>query len=85
MARRSRRKVIIKRTRRRLILHGLARIFDFRGSVNAHKKSLPPHIADKYALWADWKVVGDVLRVATGDHSPNGVDLTDGLRGDRSR
>lgn len=66
MALKARRRVRIRRSPRRPILNGLARIFDFTGSLNVPAKSLPPHVADRYALWSDWKAVGDDLRTAMG-------------------
>ena len=69
MARKSRRRILIRRSRRRPVLDGLARIFDFTGSLNVPAKSLPPDVADRYALWSDWKAVGDDLRAVMGNRA----------------
>ena len=66
MGQRPKRRILIRRRRRRPVLSGLARIFDFSGSLNVPTKSLPPNVADRYALWSDWKAVGDDLRTVVG-------------------
>ena len=80
MARKTRRMVVIRRRKRRPILNGLARIFDFTGSLQVPKKALPPHAADRYALWSDWKAVGDDLRAVIGNRSRDGVGPTSELK-----
>ncbi len=67
MTLKTRRRMIVRRSQRRPVLNGLARIFDFSGSLNVPAKSLPPDVADQFALWADWKAVGDDLRAVVGD------------------
>ena len=69
MAMRAKRRIVVRRSRRRPVLNGLARIFDFTGSLNLSKRTLPAHVADRYALWSDWKAVGDDLRTSIGHHS----------------
>ena len=73
MALKPRRRIRIRRRSRRPVLNGLARIFDFTGSLNVPRRSLPPHVADRYALWSDWKAVGDDLRTAVGHHASDRV------------
>jgi len=43
---------------------GLARIFDFAGTLNEHNSSLTPQQADYLALHSGWLVVGDDIRSA---------------------
>ena len=47
-------------------LEGLARIFDFGGSLNQYNTSATPEEADKRALRSDWLAVGDDMRRAIG-------------------
>ena len=69
MAIKARRRIRIRRSPRRPVLNGFARILDFTGSFNIPRRTLPPHVADRYALWSDWKAVGDDLRTAIGYHA----------------
>lgn len=73
MSLKTRRRVRIRQSPRRPVLNGLARIFDFTGALNVHRKSLPPQVSDRYALWSDWKAVGDDLRNVIGDHASGRV------------
>jgi len=45
-------------------IEGVARIFDFSGSLNVYNESETPAEADKRALANDWRAVGDDIRAA---------------------
>jgi hypothetical protein len=45
-------------------LEGVARIFDFSGSLNKYNVSRTPAEADRVALANDWKAVGEDMRSA---------------------
>ena len=68
MAAKARRKILVRRSSRRPVWDGIACIFDFTGSLKAPKRMLPPDVADRNALWMDWKTVGDDLRTVISDH-----------------
>lgn len=48
-------------------LEGVARLFDFSGSLNAYNCSESPEQADFNAISSDWIVVGDDFRKAIKD------------------
>ena len=73
MVAKTRRKTAVSRRSRRPVWDGIARIFDFTGSLKAPRRSLPPDVADRHALWMDWKTVGDDLRAVITDHAPDRV------------
>ena len=73
MAAKARRKILVRRGSRRPVWDGIVRIFDFTGSLKAPKRMLPPDVADRNALWMDWKTVGDDLRTVISDHEPDRV------------
>lgn len=43
---------------------GVARLFDFGGTLNTYNVSPSEEMADTHALQADWRVVGDDMRIA---------------------
>ena len=45
-------------------IEGVARIFDFSGSLNVYNESPSGQEADRQALENDWRAVGDDLRAA---------------------
>ena len=45
-------------------LEGVARLIDFRGTLNAYNHSRTTREADDLAMRADWQAVGDDLREA---------------------
>ena len=49
---------------------GIARIFDFTGSLNPPRRVLPPNVADRRALRRDWEAVGNDLMTAIGRQKP---------------
>jgi hypothetical protein len=49
-------------------LGGMARIFDFGGTLKIYNDSPNGAIADEKALRADWKAVGDCLRSALAEY-----------------
>ena len=49
-------------------LSGVARIFDFAGSLNEYNHSLTPEQANRIALRNDWEAVGDALRTAVDEY-----------------
>ena len=63
MAAKPRRRIrIISRPRtRRPFWDGIARIFDFTGSMNTPAQKLPRDLAVQYALWRASKTVGDTM------------------------
>lgn len=67
----ARRKVIIETRLRRPAWDGIARIFDFTGSLNPPASPLPPKVADGYAMEMDWKAVGDDLMTAIDTLAPD--------------
>ena len=73
MAVKTRRKTDVSRRSRRPAWDGIARIFDFTGSLKAPRRILPPDAADRHALWMDWKTVGDDLRTVIADHQADRV------------
>lgn len=70
-----RRRIRIVRTSRKPVWDGIARIFDFTGTLNTPTRLIPSNVSDEYALWTDWKAVGDDLRAVIGsqvsDEAPN--------------
>ena len=48
-------------------LEGLARIFDFGGTLNEYNQSLTPQQADFLALRADWLTIAGDLRNAIAE------------------
>ena len=73
MAAKARRKILVRRSSRRPVWDGIACIFDFTGSLKAPRRMLPPDVADRNALWMDWKTVGDDLRTVISDHEADRV------------
>ena len=73
MAAKARRKILVRRRSPRPVWDGIARIFDFTGSLKAPRRVLPPDVAGRHALWMDWKTVGDDLRTVIADHKPDRV------------
>ena len=69
----TRRRIRIVRTSRRPVWDGIARIFDFTGALNTPTRLLPSNVSDEYALWTDWKAVGDDLRAAIGSQASDGA------------
>jgi hypothetical protein len=67
MAVRARRRILVKRRLRRPYWDGIVRIFDFTGSLDTPTKVLPPDVADRHALWMDWKAIGDDLTTVIGN------------------
>ena len=65
------RKVIVKDKLRGPAWDGIARIFDFTGSLNPPARPLPPDVADRYAMGMDWKAVGGDLMTAIGKLAPD--------------
>ncbi len=45
-------------------LEGVARLFDFAGTLSVYNESRSPDEADIRALRADWKALGDDMRFA---------------------
>jgi hypothetical protein len=43
---------------------GIARLFDFAGTLNSYNISPSEQIADARALHQDWKAIGDDMRAA---------------------
>ena len=66
----ARRRISVRRTMRRPYWDGIARIFDFTGSLDTPSKVLPPDVADRHALWMDWKVIGDDLMSVIANRAP---------------
>jgi hypothetical protein len=66
----ARRKVTVKERLRRPAWDGIARIFDFTGSLNPPARPLPPNIVDQHAIGMDWKAVGNDLVAAIGNVVP---------------
>ena len=66
------------RTAPRPFWDGIARIFDFTGSLNPRKRLLPPNVADRRALRRDWEAVGDDLMTVIGRQKPK-RPLDDGI------
>ena len=51
---------------------GLSRIFDFGGTLKIYNESPTEVIADARAIHADWKAVGNEIKIATcKDQSPH--------------
>ncbi len=46
------------------VIEGLARVLDASGTLNEYNQSSTPEQADRRALRADWKAVGEDLRRA---------------------
>ncbi len=56
---------------------GVARIFDWRGTLDEYNSSQTPEVADYYALLSDWKAVGNDMWHAIrkfGDASRDTLD-----------
>ena len=75
-------KIRVRKRPRRTFLDGLASIFDFTGSLHSRTtKRLPPETADQFAMWLDWKAVGDDFRAVIGDwetyHIADGSNTSD--------
>ena len=66
MAVKARRRILIRRSLRRPYWGGIARILDFTGSLNTPTRTLPSDVADRHALWMDWRAVGDDLMTVIG-------------------
>lgn len=49
-------------------IEGMARIFDFGGTLNTYNDSPNGAVADKRALSEDWKSVGNTLRTALAEY-----------------
>jgi hypothetical protein len=47
-------------------LEGIARIFDFSGSLNQYNSGLTPEQSDYLVIRSDWEAVGNDLRSAIG-------------------
>lgn len=45
-------------------VEGMARVLDLAGTLNEYNSSVTPEEADRVALAADWRAVGDDLRNA---------------------
>lgn len=48
---------------------GMARLFDFGGSLNQYNYSKSPNEADLRAMEADWQMVGEDLRNALKEYA----------------
>lgn len=70
-ARHVRRKVIVRTRLRRPAWDGIARIFDFTGTLNSPSRLLSPRVADRHAMEMDWQAVGDDLMTAIGTLTPS--------------
>jgi hypothetical protein len=49
---------------------GMARLFDFGGTLNVYDRSVTPQQADYFAIASDWQAIGDDFRIVLGrvDH-----------------
>lgn len=70
MVAKARRRIFVTHNLRRPFWDGIARIFDFTGTLNAPVKVLPRGVADGHAIWMDWKAVGDDLMSVMGSQRP---------------